>query len=148
MGPTLGDWVTDEILSAGERLGIEDMSFDSSQYLDEVKRASADSSWETDRRKTARLLGEYLEGESKTLERSGQRFGWASPELDDTSAYRVCFWRDALRQIVVEVRSEQGSPEDRAAKMAEQLLRGSSENWDVVFAGEPLLPEPPPSSPA
>src|SRR5262249_23309882 len=40
---------------------LPDLHFDREQYIAEIERASRDGSWETDRRKTARLVYERLE---------------------------------------------------------------------------------------
>jgi hypothetical protein len=134
VGPTVDESVSDEILNDGDPLGLPDMWFDSLQYRAEVDRASADDSWETERRRVARLLTEYLQSEKGTLERGGHRFTWASLQPDDPSAYDVSLWK-ADAQIVVELRSDQGTPEEQAAAMAEQLLRTPPEEWRIVFRG-------------
>jgi hypothetical protein len=45
----------------GRRWDLPDLHFDREQYMAEIERAAADGSWETGRRRTARLLYERLE---------------------------------------------------------------------------------------
>jgi hypothetical protein len=132
--PEVDAWTTEEILANGDRLGLPEIYFDSEQYRAEVARASADESWETKRRRTARLLQEYLESEAAILEEKGYQLTWAALEADDPAAYHVSLWKEDA-QIVVEIRADEGSPEERAATMAERLLRSSPDEWRVVFRG-------------
>jgi hypothetical protein len=132
--PEVGDWTSHEILASGDRLALPEIYFDSEQYRAEVARASADESWETERRRTARLLQEYLESEAAILEQKGYRLTWASLVADDPAAYHVSLSKDEA-QIVVEVRADEGSPEERAATVAESLLRSNPDEWHVVFRG-------------
>jgi hypothetical protein len=131
IGPA--QWVSEERLNGGTPLGLPAMWFDSSQYRAEVERASADDSWETERRRTARLLIEHLLRERGTLERHGYRLADAGPKFDEPSSYCVSL-RKGEAQIVVELRAERGNPEKSAAAMAEELLRTRPEEWRVVWS--------------
>lgn len=51
----------------GDPCDLDDVHFDRAQYVAEIQRASRDLSWETPRRRTARLLRERLEPESLVL---------------------------------------------------------------------------------
>jgi hypothetical protein len=132
--PELGAWTADEILADGDPLGLFEICFDSEQYRAEVTRASADKSWETERRRTARVLQGHLEAESAILERKGYRLTWAAVEADDPAVYHVSLWKGDA-QIVVEARADEGTSEERAVEMAERLLRTDPEESHVVFRG-------------
>jgi hypothetical protein len=137
VGPTVAEWAAEEELNAGTRLPLPEMYFDRKQYRAEVARATADRSWETERRRTARLLREYLLREAGTLERTGYELTWVAvrPEL---AAYHLSFWKGDA-QIVVELHADAGDPEEQASAMAEQLLRTSPEAWPVVFRGGSIV---------
>ncbi|WP_456789494.1 hypothetical protein [Cellulomonas sp. P5_C5] len=51
----------------GDPCGLGDVHFDRAQYVAEIQRASRDLSWETPRRRAARLLHERLEPEALVL---------------------------------------------------------------------------------
>lgn len=131
VGPTVEeDWELPE----GKELPLADIWFDAEQYRVEVERASADSSWETERRKTSRLLAQYLDGERATLERWGYELTWVSLFGSDPRAYRVSLWKGD-GQYVVELRAPEGTPEEQAAAMAEDLLRSGPDGWMIASRG-------------
>lgn len=125
---------TTETRADGRGFGLSEICFESEQYRTEVLRACADRSWETERRKTARILHDHLRSGSAVLERRGYRLDWAALCADDPTAYRVSLWK-ANRQVVIEVRANSGSSEEQAADMAHRLLRTDPDDWQVVFRG-------------
>jgi len=115
---------------SGRRLQIPPLAFDAGQYRAEVARASADDSWETTARKTARLLKQHLADEDAVFVGLGLQRGWVAPDWERPDAYSVSFV-DGDGQTVVVLTPAPGSPDDRAVEMAETLLRTPPHEWPV-----------------
>jgi hypothetical protein len=60
---------------------IQDLDFDRGQYVAEIRRASADRSWETPRRATARLVADGLRARGVVLP-PDLRLQWVAPAWD------------------------------------------------------------------
>jgi hypothetical protein len=76
-GVFTGSTVEETVIGEGKTWEIPDIRFDPRQYLGEVRRATSDRSWETPRRKSARLLRDELSVRAMTI--SGGRLGWVAP---------------------------------------------------------------------
>jgi hypothetical protein len=95
--------------------------FAMSQYVAEVRRTTADHSWESPRRATARLLTERLRGSKLP---SALSFQWASPR---EGGYVVSYERRSAdpaqyKQVLLLLTSDDTQPEAAAADMAGRLL--------------------------
>ncbi|MFF0266336.1 hypothetical protein [Kribbella sp. NPDC004536] len=106
----------------GRSLGFPDLYFGRDQYLDEVRRATNDRSWETPRRQTARLLEEQL-GPMPGLR-------WVSPAWSEEGVV-LSIERDD--QLLLHLTSSKQDPVDAAADMARRLRSTPSEEWPWKF---------------
>lgn len=110
----------------GRPWNLADMHFSREQYVAEVEQASRDRSWETQRRKTARLLYERLEPRGITLP-PDFHLAWASPAwrgggvavMFESSAREP---RRGFRQKLLLLTSALDDPEEAAADMERRLL--------------------------
>jgi hypothetical protein len=117
----------------GRPWNLPDLHFDREQYVAEVARASADRSWETDRRRTARLLFERLRPLQLVLP-PDLTLTWAEPAWHQdgvalmfqrlTPASRL-----AVRQQLLRLTSTLDDPDQAAEDMAQQLLAISPKDW-------------------
>jgi hypothetical protein len=137
MGPLAEDEEEEE---DGRTLSVEELSFDSTQYANEVGRATTDLSWESPTRATARLLKVMLESESATLTDFGLATDWVAPahhhEPNISVSFRDLDHRYVERprsRVVVTLSAEPGSPEDRAAEMLTRLLSAAPDQWTSSF---------------
>jgi hypothetical protein len=117
----------------GRSWPLTDLHFDREQYVAEVERASADRSWETPRRRTARLLFERLEPMGLVLP-PDLEFAWAEPAWRGDGV--ALMFQHVSRVPPVDVRQQQlrlASPHEdpvRAAEdMAERLLSVDPDDW-------------------
>lgn len=114
--------VMDFALGDGKELPIRDVSFDAAAYRREVERAVADRSWETEARRTARLLGLDVRAARTELLGMGFEPAWSAIEWDDRSRFVVCLWRGDEQYVVSLAPPASGTPEERAAEMTRSLL--------------------------
>jgi hypothetical protein len=105
----------------GRPWDLPDLHFDRVQYLAEVRRATKDRSWETPRRRTARLLEEHL--------RPMQDLAWVSPAWNQ-EGMALSFKQS--RQVL-RLTSTETDPARAAADMAEQLRSTPRQNWASKF---------------
>lgn len=123
----------------GRPWSLPDICFDSGQYLAEVRRASTDRSWETPRRRMARLLFDRLRPYSPVLP-PDLELAWASPAWSEEGV-TVMFERvhqtpgqvPVFRQELLRLTSAQADPERAAEDMAEQLFSTPASEWIRVF---------------
>lgn len=102
------------------------------QYVAEVRRATADRSWESPRRATARFLTERLRGSELP---AGLSFRWASPGKD---GYAVSYQRnstdpDWFRQVVLLMTSDETDSALAAQDMADRLLATPPDERDSRY---------------
>lgn len=134
--PTARDLEDDE----GRPWDLADIHFDRDQYLDEIRRASNDRSWETHRRRIARLLRERLEPMDLVLP-PNLTLSWASPAWVKDGVV-VMFQRVSrepeisVQQQMLHLTSDRPDPEDAAEHMAEQFLAVSPDHWVDSFGHE------------
>lgn len=109
----------------GAPWAISDLHFDRTQYVAEIQRASRDRSWETPRRRTARLLHEQLEAVSAHSLPPDLRLVSAAPHWRGPGV-ALLFERadagDGWRQELLVLTSSQDDPERASEDMAHQLL--------------------------
>ncbi len=76
----------------GRPWDLPDIHFDRGQYLSEVRRVTSDRSWETPRRRTARLLDEHLrrQAPAATLNRTRELAGQLSVRPLAKRRHRPC----------------------------------------------------------
>ncbi|HET9893921.1 MAG TPA: hypothetical protein VFQ44_03205 [Streptosporangiaceae bacterium] len=112
---------------------LPDLHFDREQYIAEIERASRDRSWETARRKTARLLHERLEPLGLALP-PDLRLAWASPAWRGEGV-TLMFQRlipeprPEIRQQMLRLTSTLDDPDQAAEDMAQQLLSIPPDQW-------------------
>lgn len=114
---------------------LADVRFDRGQYLREVNRAATDFSWETPRRRTARLLRERLAPLAPVLP-PDLRLGWVVPAWEG-DGIALSFEHAApedYRQVVLRLTSRHEDPETAAADLARQLLTTPPAEWGRRFA--------------
>lgn len=130
-------------LDGGSPVGLPELRFDAARYEAEVRRASADRSWETPRRETARLLQEYLHESADELRALGYNLTWVACSSPVEGAFAVSLLDGRRHQLVVAVEAPERSPAEWAGDLAERLLRTAPGEWHVTFRGNFALPEAP-----
>jgi hypothetical protein len=139
--------LSDDEPQEGRPLPIPEMIFDATQYAQEVGRATADRSWETPIRTTARFLKEMLKDQTDALAQLGLEIDWVFPAHRNTASVSVSF-RDVghryvekpRSRIVVTLSANPGAPRDRATEMLGILLSKAPEQWMTAFSSD--APEP------
>jgi len=121
----------------GKTWDLPDLHFDRQQYVEEIHRAAADDSWETPRRKTARLLNERLEPMGLVLP-PDLPFVWATPAWAEAGA--VLMFQRLIREPTLQVRQQMlrltsafEDPVRAADDMASQLLATPAAGWVERF---------------
>jgi hypothetical protein len=137
--------LSDDEPEDGRPLAISELTFETNQYTDEVRRAATDRSWETPTRKTARFLKEMLEDEFDALADLGLELDWVHPahrrEASVSLSLRDVDHRYVERprgQLVMTLSAGPGTPNDRAAEMLANLLSKSPDQWMIAFPWEAL----------
>jgi len=127
----------------GKPWNLRDVHFDREQYLAEVARASADRSWETPRRRVARLVHEGLDAVGATappnleLRRVGPTWG-----SDDFSVYLAFTHVTREPEYTVDrqmltLSSTAEDPDDAATQIVERLLNEFPDDWARLFGYDP-----------
>jgi hypothetical protein len=121
----------------GKSWDLSDLHFDYAQYVAEVQRATADRSWETPRRRLARLLEEHLTPMGLILP-PGLSLNWVSPAWKAEGVV-LSFEHTAGRsgQQLLHLNSTRADPDQAAEDIAEQLLSTSPDNWPHLFGHHP-----------
>lgn len=121
----------------GKPWDLPDLHFDPEQYIAEVTRASWDRSWETRRRRTARLLRERLDSMDVVLP-PDLALAWAAPEWN-RDGVDLMFQplrrepRFEFRQQLLRLTSAHDDPERAAEDMAQQLLSTAPDDRARTF---------------
>lgn len=131
VGPTIDRDVPD----GGSPLPIPTLRFDAVGYEAEVRRAMGDQSWETERRATARLLGDYLQDERDFLRARGFVFQWAAPGWQEPETFEVSLLDPERFQVVVRLRAAEAEPSVWASTLADRLLGTEPHHWEVSMRG-------------
>ena len=125
VGVFVGPLVEDSDKYEGKPWRLTDLHFDREQYEAEVARASADKSWETSRRKTARLVKQLLDDMSLELP-PNLSLRWVAPawnadgvELSFEHVSRTPEFRHG--QQLLRLTSSHDDPDLAANDMVEQL---------------------------
>jgi hypothetical protein len=121
----------------GRPWDLPDLHFDREQYFAEIERASRDGSWETERRRTARLLYERLEPLELVLP-PDLGLAWALPawrEIGVALMFQrlIRAPRFEVRQQMIRLTSTLDDPDQAAEDMAQRLLSTSPDNWVNSF---------------
>ena len=126
VGVFVGPLVEDSDKYEGKPWRLTDLHFDREQYEAEVARASADKSWETSRRKTARLVKELLDDMCLELP-PNLSLRWVAPawnadgvELSFEHVSRTHEFR--LDQQLLRLTSSHDDPDLAANDMVDQLV--------------------------
>jgi hypothetical protein len=133
-GGPVSEWVGED---EGRPWDLVDIHFERQQYMAEVARASRDDSWETPRRRTARLLFDILQTRGLLLP-PDLRLAWASPAWneDGVTVMLQSIQQEpepTIRQQLLRLTSGSDDPEAAAAQMADQLLTAAPEEWVGQF---------------
>jgi len=140
----LAAWEPD--LEMATALDLLDLIFDAEQYHAEVRRASADYSWETPERRTLRLFVDCVDEQAERFSRIGWRLRprngpWSRPSwmgdrlhvvLQDVTDLREA---PPPREICVQLTAHGVTPAERAASMADFLLGTPPQQWPRVIEG-------------
>jgi hypothetical protein len=117
-------------------LSIPDLVFDREQYMAEVRRASAEQEWESDRWRTAELLQEYLCQAIRDRPHLADEdfYPYRSEPADDDAGFLVTFWDEIVPRhgLVVALTADVGTPEQCARMMGDALMATPIEQWPVV----------------
>jgi hypothetical protein len=125
----------------GRPWDLPDLHFSREQYVSEIDRASRDQSWETDRRRMARLLYERLQPLKLVLP-PDLGLAWASPAWSKDGV-AVMFQRiirgprPTIRQQMLRLASTLCDPDQAAEDMARQLLSTHPDDWVDSFGQTP-----------
>jgi hypothetical protein len=135
----VSEWARED---EGRLWNLPDLHFDREQYLAEVERASRDQSWETPRRRTARLLFSIIRPRELILP-PDLELAWTSPAWSEDGVTVVFqhFQREPrpeIRQELLRLTSAHIDPEDAAGDMAEQLLSTAPVDWVSRFGWQPV----------
>ena len=128
-GPTvLGD--------PGGGVGLEqsDLVFDADQYLDEVRRASADRRWESERRRTADVAHRLMRAAAPLG--TVYSVDGVTPDRSTPDTWLVTLYSNSTashHQLVVELTETDGAPQVRAQRMLDTLRDTPPEQWPVFF---------------
>jgi len=136
-GPVTESVNTDE----GRPWDLPDLHFDRQQYVAEIERASRDRSWETGRRRTARLLYERLNPLGLVLP-PDLGLDWAAPAWNEDRValmfqHIIRAPRFEIRQQMLRLTSTLDDPDQAAEDMARQLLSTSPDDWAGSFGSHP-----------
>jgi|GEM_PF-2323516 hypothetical protein len=125
----------------GRPWDLPDLHFSREQYVSEIDRASQDRSWETERRRVARLLHERLEPLKLVLP-PGLSLAWAVPAWRRNGVL-LMFQRvigvpqPAVDQQMLRLTSTLSDPDQAAEDMAQQLLSTRPSDWVDSFGQPP-----------
>jgi len=125
----------------GRSWDLPDLHFSRAQYVAEVDRASRDRSWETDRRRVARLLHERLEPLKLVLP-PGLGLAWAAPAWSNNGVllmfqHVIGVPQPAADQQMLQLTSTLSDPDQAAEDMAQQLLSTHPDGWVDSFGQTP-----------
>jgi hypothetical protein len=116
----------------GRAWPIQDLHFDRGQYAAEIRRASANQSWETPRRATARLAADGLRTH-RGIVPPDLVVGWVSPAWDDDgiqlSLERAPSAGEPFQRQVLSLNSPHTDPEAAAHDIIEQLRAVPADQW-------------------
>lgn len=127
----------------GRPWGLPDIHFDRIQYLEEVARACGDLSWETPRRRVARLVQAQLIAAGATvppnleLRMAAPTWGTAGFCMDLDFASVVREPEFSVDRKVLVLSSSADNPDEAAAHIVDQLLGQYPEDWTRLFGYDP-----------
>jgi hypothetical protein len=124
----------------GRAWPIRDLHFDRGQYVAEIRRASADQSWETPRRATARLVADGLRTRRGVVP-PGLVLGWVSPAWHEhaiqLSLERAPSGGGPFQQQLLSLASVHTEPASAAYDIIEQLRAVPAEQWPARYGWRP-----------
>lgn len=128
-----------DLAGLGRRWSIADLRFDTRQYIEEIARASQDRTWETPRRRTARLLRDQLIPLALSLPPNlvlrGVFPAWEGDGIVLQFGREYADGR--LDQEELRLTSTHNDPADAALDMANQLRSTPQKEWHHRFADNP-----------
>jgi hypothetical protein len=111
---------------------VPDLAFDAAQYRAELDRASADRSWETKRRRLARLLRAQLIAREEELVARGYTVGWVAPGWEREQDVNVEL-RVPNGQLVLQLDADLRLPErDAVDQLTSAVLDRAEDEWHVL----------------
>ncbi|HZR53119.1 MAG TPA: hypothetical protein VFB06_26845 [Streptosporangiaceae bacterium] len=127
---------------------FRDLHFDRGRYIAEIRRASADRSWETARRVTAQLVREGLHARAMTLIAPDLALAWVAPAWQEDGVM-ISFENASsgftpFAQQVLAVTAGYSDPERAAQDILRQLQAVPVSQWAHRFGWRPphRSPEP------
>lgn len=112
---------------------LSDIAFDAVQYRTEVERAKQDRSWETRRRRLARLLAQRLAADPGRWTELGFecRSAWIWGDEEDICAVNL---HRRGGQLLIGIRAEPGADDEAVVNaMATKVLSGDEHTWFVIY---------------
>jgi hypothetical protein len=136
VGVFVGPTARDVDLGEGRTWPIRDLHFDRGQYIAEIRRASADRSWETPRRATARLVADGLRTHRRIVP-PGLMVGWVSPAWDDDGVQLSLederSGGEPSHQQLLHLTTVLTEPEPAAHDIIEQLRSVPADQWPARY---------------
>jgi len=129
----------------GTPWSLPDMHFDRAQYAAEVARARADRSWESPRRRVARLVHEQLSAVGATvppnleLRRVGPTWGTDGFSVCLAFAHIVREPEYSVDRQMLELSSSAENPDSAASEIVERLLGEFPDDWARLFGYDPSM---------
>lgn len=117
----------------GRSADLPDLAFDATGYRAEVERAKTDRTWETRRRRRARLLSERLAVSSDHWAELGVEFRSVWVWGHDEDVYAVNLDRGG-DQLLIGIRSPDAAEDTMVIdSMATTILAGDERTWFVIY---------------
>lgn len=115
---------------------LADLVFEADQYEDEVRRLSADTSWETPRRRTARRVEEHLRDRRILQTAPELALQWVAPAWH-SAGVAISFSRGRapgeLEEVLLHLLSDDDDPEVGAVEIVDQLAAVDPRDWPRSF---------------
>ena len=118
---------------------FQDLHFGRRQYVAEIRRVSGDSSWETSRRVTARLVADGLRAQDVVLP-ADLRLQWAAPTWN-ADGVELSFedrppGGESFRQVLLRLDSAHSEPEQAAHDILSRLQAIPVSEWGTRFGSQ------------
>jgi hypothetical protein len=116
---------------------LADFHFDRAQYESEVRRLTADASWETPRRRTARRVQERLAERGLLAAAAELNLQWVAPawKREGVELYfeQLGDGPSPTEQLLLHVVSRHDDADDAAAEIVEKLAKVDPRDWSRSF---------------
>lgn len=123
--------------TVGRSWPLTGLQFDAEQYEAEVRRLAADTSWETPRRRTARLVEEHLDEQHILLAAPELDLQWVAPDWDSDGVVLSFFRRSpdaaGVEDMTLQLTSNADDPDEASAEIAHRLATVDPRDWSRSF---------------